>query len=357
MKILADASLPGLHHFFPKPFELSLYHHPQELPSLLSGQDILLCRASLKVTQELLAQTHSLRFVATASSGSDHIDESYLERRAIKLIDAKGSNAIAVADYVIATLVFLQKYKGFSGSKAGVIGLGEVGSRVAQRLRAAGMTVLCNDPPKAELDLNFINSSLEELTDCDLISLHANLHDASPFPSRNLIDARLLKQLKPSMVIINAARGGIVDEEAIVNQNKLIYCTDVYNNEPHIYKKIIDHATLCTPHIAGHSIEAKFRAVAMVSEKLHQYFNLKPPARKFPVISKPIQPPIPNWQDLILSLYNPLNETTALKSASNLELSFNNLRKSHQNRHDFCSYLIESASQEIQQLLGINPAN
>lgn len=155
MKILADASLPELVEAFPKPFELSTYLHANEIPNLLKDQQILLCRSTLQVNESLL-KGHSLRYVATASSGTDHIDSLYLINNAIELIDAKGSNAVAVADYVIASLAFLQKYKGFSGLKAGVIGVGEVGEKVVKRLAAAGMEVHSYDPLRSENDPHFL---------------------------------------------------------------------------------------------------------------------------------------------------------------------------------------------------------
>ncbi|MBA2709785.1 MAG: 4-phosphoerythronate dehydrogenase [Tatlockia sp.] len=354
MKILADASLPGLLEAFPKPFELNLYNDINELAAKLAGQQILLCRANLKVNEDLLKNVQTLLYVATASSGSDHIDKFYLALNKIEWIDAKGSNAIAVADYVIATLAFLQKYKGFSGSRAGVIGVGEVGSRVVSRLKAAGMSVILNDPLKAEVDNNFISSSLKEISECDLISVHVNLHDNLPYPSKDLLNEKFLKQLKPGTVLINSSRGGIVNEEALLKESKsLIYCADVFKNEPSINKKIVDMATLCTPHIAGHSIEAKYRAVAMISEKLHAFLNLKPPVAKFPIIAKGI--PLPraaNWQDLVLALYNPGNETALLKTSHNIGLRFQTLRKAHHNRHDFCSYPIQSSNGDLYQLLG-----
>lgn len=105
MNILADASLPGLKQAFPKPFHLTEYHHPDEIAQLLPGQDILLCRSTLKVNQSLL-KNHCLQYVATASSGTDHLDHLWLGSQNIQVIDAKGSNAQAVADYVVACLAF-----------------------------------------------------------------------------------------------------------------------------------------------------------------------------------------------------------------------------------------------------------
>ncbi|KTC85681.1 NAD(P)-dependent oxidoreductase [Legionella drozanskii] len=352
MKIIADASLPGLHQAFPKPFELSLYNNANELPELLKNQQVLICRATLKVNEKLL-KGHALSYVATASSGTDHIDSLYLKNNSIQLIDAKGSNAIAVADYVIATLAYLQRYKNFSGSKAGVVGVGEVGSRVVKRLTAAGMEVICYDPIKAEQDEEFKNSTLEELALCNLISIHANLHDEHPYPSSNLFNESLLKQLKPNTVIINASRGGIVDEEALLEQKKtLIYCTDVFSNEPKINSKIIELATLCTPHVAGHSIEAKYRAIEMISEKLHAYMQLESPQFNFYPKAPSLSYEEKNWQDLALKLYNPLHETLQLKTAANLESAFLNLRKAHQNRYDFCCYALSMSNHKISKIFG-----
>lgn len=353
MRILADASLPNLSQAFPSPFELTLYKDNEQVPSLLKGHDILLCRTTLKVNESLL-QTNPLKYVATASSGRDHIDLHYLEKKAIPLIDAKGANARAVADYVIASLAFLQKYKNFRGIKACVIGVGEVGSRVLKRLQAAGMTVFCYDPPKALLDKKFVSQALEIIKDCDLLSIHASLHESEPYPSKNLIDKNLLGQLKPGVVIINAARGGIVDEESLLKRKEaLIYCTDVYNHEPSISKELIEFATLCTPHIAGHSVEAKFTAIRLISEKLHALMNLRAPRWQPPIkITANKNLSSLGWQDIILSLYNPLYETMQLKGSEDCKTTFIQLRKAHQNRHDFCNYKIKTNDKQIQKILG-----
>lgn len=356
MKILADASLPGLEQAFPPPFELSFYTQAEELSTSLKNQDILLCRSTLKVNEALLTDHSStLRYVATASSGSDHIDAAYLARYGIELIDAKGSNAPAVADYVLANLAFLKKQQGFEAKKAGIIGLGEVGSRVAKRLAALGMEILCYDPPKSQLDKHFHSLSLNALKHCDLLCIHASFHENAPYPSKNLFDKAFLNELKSGTVIINASRGGIVNEEALLKQKGLIYCTDVYNDEPAINPRIIQFATLCTPHIAGHSIEAKTAAVEMISKKLHHCYQQPFPqnleqARK--TISFQNNPE--NWQDLILALYNPFEESSVLKSAAagELAMSFQKLRKAHQNRHDFSVFTNFFFDEKIRTMLG-----
>ncbi|QRN05147.1 4-phosphoerythronate dehydrogenase [Legionella sp. MW5194] len=352
MPILADASLPDLQTVFPAPFCLSFYQHAEQIPSLLPGKAILLCRSTLKVDAALLSQ-HTLEYVATASSGTDHLDEAFLIGRGITLVDAKGCNAPAVADYVMASLAWLELNQPLPGRLAGIIGCGEVGLRVAQRLQALQWGVRQYDPPKAERDLTFRSCSLDELTACDLICVHANLHDAPPYPSRNSLNADFLSQLKPGTVIINASRGGIVNEADLLAFPHLHYCTDVYLNEPAVNAALLSRALLCTPHIAGHSIEAKHRAVTLLSDKLHEYYGLKPlhhplPARQ----SLPVPAALDSWPSLLLSLYDPVGETHAMKEAGDKQGVFLTLRKAHTFRHDFSTYSSALGNRLLKTLLG-----
>lgn len=344
MKILADASLPGLTKAFPKPFELTTYHQAAELKSLLPGQDILLCRANLQINADLLA-AQSLRFIATASSGTDHIDKNILTQKNIQLIDAKGANASAVADYVCACLAYLLTTNKLAGRKAGIIGLGKVGEKVRDRLSALDFSLALYDPPKALVDEQFRSCNLEDLRTCDLICIHAELQDSLPYPSRNLLDHAFLYALKDHCVIINAARGDIVNEEALLSISKpLLYCTDVYSKEPAINPAIVERAYLCTPHIAGHSLEAKFLAVAQVSKALHEAFGLTPPASEVPKLNLRPIPRNETWAQQILSIYNPAEESRLLKEAMHKQEAFLSLRKAHNTRHDFAAYQVRTTS-------------
>lgn len=351
MKLLADASLPGLDSAFPKPFILTRYHNHEELLRFIPDQDILLCRSTLQVDASLLenARLHS---VATASSGSDHLDHAYLKQRGIQVIDAKGSNASAVADYMMACIAWLEQTKHLKGKRAGVIGMGKVGYKVHKRLQALGFQLRAFDPPKALDDNQFTSDSLASLYDCDLLCIHAELHQNPPYPSINLINKAFLDQLKPGCVLINAARGGIIDEEALITHTTpLIYCTDVYLNEPAINSRLIQMATLCTPHIAGHSLEAKYAAVALISEQLHQQAGIPIPTFAHPPFSH--SPPLNEqeaWQDLVLSIYNPENETVLLKHAHDKQSAFLSLRKKHNTRHDFSLYLSSMKQAEFCEL-------
>lgn len=357
MNILADSTLLGLDEAFPAPFKLTRYNSPEEIKGLLANQEVLLCRSTLKVNQTLLNH-HQLHYVATASSGTDHLDHDFLNSQSISIIDAKGCNATSVADYITSCLAYLNQKQLIKGSIAGVIGMGQVGSQVEKRLRALNFNIVSYDPLKSKQEATFNSCELEHLFKADLLCIHAELHHHFPYPSANLIGMHFLEQLKPGCVIINAARGGIVDEEALLNNKQSItYCTDVYLNEPQINKRVIDKSVLCTPHIAGHSLEAKFAAVALVSEKLHRIAGLPPPQFAKPALAKPltILTNLP-WEDQVLSIYNPLEETLQLKQATDKKSAFLKLRKKHNIRHDFSTYFNSISVHEtikMAQLIGI----
>jgi erythronate-4-phosphate dehydrogenase len=340
VKILADASLPNLEVLFQAPCTLTRYSHHHILKNALPHHDILLCRSTLHVTPELLENTH-LTCIATASSGTDHIDAAYLKTRDIALFDAKGCNAEAVTDYVRSTLAYLNVHNKLSGMQAGIMGVGEVGTRVAQQFKQLGFNTVLYDPPKASRDPNFTSSSFEAFMQCDVLCIHANLHKDAPYPTQHALDASFFENIKPNTVIINAARGGIVDEHALLNTHTpLVYCTDVYQNEPDINPALVAYATLCTPHIAGHSIEAKKDAVLHVSQAIHHHLTLTPPTPPTRhAVPKPFSASSTTWYEHALALYNPADETNALKQALNKREAFITLRKAHQHRHNYSAYL------------------
>ena len=348
MNILADKSLPDLEALFPSPFHLTYYVDEQGLRQALPKNDILLCRSTLKVTPALLKNS-SLQCVATASSGIDHIDTSYLKKHDIRLFDAKGSNARAVTDYVITVLAYLQQQHHVpQGNKAGIIGWGEVGKRVGARLRHVGFDVIAYDPflyPPSD-------ACLDALTACHLLCLHPHYHTSQPYPSAKLVSYDFLNALCPNTIIINAARGGIVDETALLSTaTPLIYCSDVYQNEPTPSKDTLHFATLCTPHIAGHSLEAKTKAIEQLSQQLHAHYQLKAPSPRIEPRNLNLPNQASTWQDIVLSLYHPKRDTERLKHAQDKKEAFLALRQAH-HRHDFISYDTTRLDAKIKAILG-----
>lgn len=335
IKMIADSSLPNLRHYFNDRFEITQYTNEQDLREKLSEHTLLLCRSTLNISSSLLFDTQ-ISCVATVSSGTDHIVQDY----PIRIIDAKGANARAVADYIIACVAYCQLRGYLSGLQVGIIGVGAVGTGVVSRLQQLGFTTKQFDPLRAMQDPNFSSCEWYDLLDSDLICVHANLQDNTVYPSRHLLNETFLSQLKSGTVIINAARGDIVDEKALLNcRQTLYYCTDVYSHEPDINPALIDYSTLCTPHIAGHSIEAKNNALQLVSQKIQKGFGQ--PMMKISDETVKIELPRSSclsWQEAILSLYNPEIDTIALKQARNVSQTFLGLRQAHQFRHDFNCY-------------------
>lgn len=327
IKVLADATLPALDKAFPEAFfSLSLYE-PQDCAfNKLSDHEALVCRSTLAVTSQWVDQS-PLKIIATASSGTDHIDKTALDKNSIRLFDAKGSNALAVVNYVLACLAYLQQTQYVTCHQVGIIGLGAVGSLLASQLRALAFRVVGFDPLKP----GFRSDPLEQVLQSDVLCLHPNLHSHPPFPSVNWVNQAFLEQIPAGSAIINAARGGIVDEQALLATDKdLFYCTDVFKQEPAINPSVVTQAILATPHIAGHTLEAKHRAVALVSQQIHQAYGL-------PFVDKITPPPSPQWllspqqwQEQVLAHYNPYAETQQLKQASDKTQAFKTLRKKHQ---------------------------
>ena len=349
IKMMADASIANLTHYFDNRFEITLFSNDKDLRKKISDHNLLLCRSTLRVDSELLTD-YALDCVATVSSGIDHIAQGY----PIKILDAKGANARSVTDYVVACIAYCQLERYLSGRQVGIIGVGAVGSAVAFRLKQLGFKIQLFDPLRALQDLHFVSCDWQDLFNCDLICVHANLQDDTRYPSKHLLNAAFLSQLRTGTVIINAARGDIVDEAALLAcPQKLVYCTDVYGHEPHINPKLIDYASLCTPHIAGHSIEAKMNALKLVSEKIQNWYGL--PLTQSMQDHKPVASPTDSysvWQQAILSIYNPHTDTVALKQTQDLETKFLELRKQHIYRHDFNRYTGFKESSMLQDALG-----
>ena len=352
--VLIDGSLrPYIDRLFHPSFHLTAYDSTQALRQQLCHHEVLVCRATLPVNEALLVDS-TIRCVATATSGTDHVDRLYLQKQHIALLDAKGANASSVADYVVACVAYCQIHHAWQGAQIGIIGVGAVGSRVQARLQSLGFDVVGYDPVRAEKEASFRSATLETLLQSDMLCIHAALHDGPAFPSRHLLSDDLLANLQTGTVILNAARGEIVDEKALLNAHQtLYYYTDVYAHEPMISPEIVAYATVCTPHIAGHSIEARRATITTVVEKLHHHYGL---AMRFPSEdSKPIVTNVPEgatWQQLVLAVYNPGAETRELKQSRLLAETFLTLRQAHRERHDFSKYQLQPKHRLFESAFG-----
>ena len=283
MKVVADSGILGLDRFHGAVSELILLPGRDIDNACLLDADALLVRSITRVDKSLLDGT-AVKFVGTATSGRNHIDEQYLRDEGIAFADSKGANASAVVDYAFAALAYLTRFHAdggasFVGTTVGIVGVGCVGSLLNKRLEAAGINTLCCDPPRAlsehsEETRRFV--ALDDVMRCDVVCVHVPLNNAAEYSTSHLIGARELALLPAGGVLINACRGGVVDEDAVrayASAHKTFnYCSDVWRDEPIVAPEIVAAARLATPHIAGYSVQAKRAATDRLLAALQEHF-------------------------------------------------------------------------------------
>lgn len=278
MKFVVDKNIPFAREAFGMFGDVVALATDTITREVIQDADVLIVRSEIKVNRSLLDGT-SVKFVGTATSGLDHVDTEYLASKGIAFASAPGCNSNAVKEYVIAALSHLAVTNGFSlaGKSIGVVGVGNVGSKVVRAAEALGMRVLPNDPPLARQtgDKRFL--PLDALMDCDIITLHVPLTKIGGDPTHHLFDSERFSKLKPGAIFINTSRGGVVEtsalRQAITDQRVSFAVIDVWENEPAINLDLLRIVSLGTPHIAGHSVEGKVNAVRILREALCAHFG------------------------------------------------------------------------------------
>ena len=240
--------------------------------ALVADADVLLVRSVTRVGGALLAGSR-VRFVGSATIGTDHLDLSWLAAQGITWANAPGCNAVAVADYVVAALCACDP--DWLGKTVAIVGCGNVGAGLYRRLRNLGVDCLCYDPfltPGGELPL----VAFDRVLDADILCLHTPLTRDGPHPTWHLFDADLLGRLKPGALVLNAGRGEVVDNAALLAQlenNRLRAVLDVWEGEPRICRDLLARVAIGTPHIAGYSLEGRLRGTLRVHEALCRFLG------------------------------------------------------------------------------------
>lgn len=279
MNILYEDSMPFAHEYFSLLGEVQAYPSRQLSLEQLNNVDVLAVRSTTKITEALLAKANRLHTVATATAGTDHLNIPLLNERGIKWYAASGCNAIAVAQYVISALMAMETKQGVDVQKltVGIIGAGKVGSALSQYLNALDIeSVLCDPPIEHSDDRHFV--SLHQALTCDVVSLHVPFTRSGPYATEKLLSAEKLAALSTSQWLINACRGEVIDEQALLalkRQHKgprLVL--DVWLDEPDINQALLPYVDIATPHIAGHTDEGKIRGTQMVFDYLTQQYNI-----------------------------------------------------------------------------------
>ena len=279
MKIIADANIPFVAECFSSIGEVKVVGGREITPGIVSDADVLLVRSITPVGADLLTGS-KVRFVATATIGFDHIDVDFLRRNNIGFASAPGSNANSAAEYVIAGLLEIGQRYGIDleDKSIGIIGVGNVGSRVANECAALGMQIYLNDPPLQRETGEAKYMPLKELFDCDFITLHTPLTFEGVDKTYHLADEKFFESLKERCVFVNASRGGVVDSEALktaIRSGRLqAVVLDVWENEPNIDIELLEMVDIGTPHIAGYSLDGKITGMIMIYKAVCEYFRL-----------------------------------------------------------------------------------
>jgi len=273
---------------------------------------ILALRSTTKVNRELL-EGSQVRFVGTATIGTDHLDIPYFDKAGIKWCFAPGCNANSVSEYIAAALLYLACKHGITleGKAIGVIGVGNVGRRVVQKARALGMRVLMNDPPREraeksgqwgvgsgqkEDDGNAFVSLEKVLAEADIITMHVPLTKDGPDKTFHLADATFFARAKKGLILLNAARGPVVDSPALISALDTGWVShvvlDTWEEEPHYRMDLVPRVDIATPHIAGHSFEGKMMGTVMVYREVCKFLGVPAVWSHEPLMPPPLVPEV-----------------------------------------------------------------
>ncbi len=339
----------------------------------VADADALIVRSKTAINEALLRDSR-LAFVGTATAGTDHMDIGYLNHVPLAWCSAPGCNANSVAEYVVSGILSLANRHGFEPRRMciGVVGVGEVGSRVVRKAEALGITVLRNDPPLrlATGDPEFLPIE-EVLAHADILTFHVPLTASGPFPTHHLANADLLSRLKPGCILINASRGEVVETEALLcalDHGVVSHAIlDVWEGEPRISREALEQVELGTPHIAGYSFEGRVNGTVAVYREACHFFEVEPawtPNEKaFPraprvhLDARGLSDEALLWS-VVSAVYNIEGDDRALREGlsgdESLPIHFERLRRSYPPRREFPSVTagIEHAHPKVLERIG-----
>ena len=279
MKFVVDRHLPFIENAFGPLGELRVVDTVELTAAEIRDADVVIIRSTTKIDRALLEGSR-VKFVGTATIGTDHVDLEYLASKGIAFASAPGSNSNSVKEYVVGALLRLGRLKGLRlrGLTIGIVGAGHVGSKVQQAATSLGMRVLMNDPPLARRTGDPRYVALDELMEADIISLHVPLTRGGEDPTYHLFDDARFDRLKEGTIFINTSRGSVVDTASLKSalmRGQVGSCVlDVWENEPAIDVELLGAAAIGTPHIAGYSMEGKANAVRMIREAVCRHFGI-----------------------------------------------------------------------------------
>lgn len=366
MRIVADDNIPFLKGALEPYAEVVYIPGKQIKMEMLKDSDALLIRTRTICNESLLKGT-SIRFIGTATIGFDHIDTDYCRRNNIVWTNAPGCNSDSVQQYIAAALLRISSEYHFNlkVQTLGIIGVGNVGSKVEKFARSIGMKVLLNDPPRARIEgkKNF-HSLNTVLSGSDILTVHVPLNVVGEDQTWHLFSEESFKKIKRGAWFLNSSRGEVTDTYSLkkaLNSGMLSGAViDVWENEPHIDPELLQQAFIATPHIAGYSTDGKVNGTSMVVNSLTKYFNL-PSENWYPSdVPSPTSPYISidcnNKSDeeiireAVIHTYNIYKDDSMLRRSPQ---DFEKLRGHYPVRREFTSYTINlrDGTENVRQTL------
>jgi erythronate-4-phosphate dehydrogenase len=360
VKILADQNIPCVADAFRDLGEVTLMPGREIRREHLSECECLIIRTVTRVDADLLDDT-PVEFVGTATIGTDHIDLDYLAKSNIGCSNAAGCNAEAASEYVISGLFALAQRKEFNPFKlkAGIVGFGNVGSRLHHKLDTLGIECLVCDPPLQEADTSsqgFVDLDTI-LRECNFISLHVPLTHAGQHPTFHLLDAEQLQRLAADCLLVNAARGEVVNNQALLDvlqrRDDLLVFLDTWENEPNLLRELLQRVDLATPHIAGYSVEGRLRGTQMVLDAACKHFGIStgwhmsqqlPPDQD--LVLQASDSTASAWHDLFYQHFDIWRDHEALTAGSDLDDAsfarhFDALRRVYPDRLEYERFIVQ----------------
>ena len=241
--------------------------------------DVLIVRSETKVNRDLLEGSR-VKFVGHVTIGTDHVDEEYLAKNGIAFVSAPGSNSNSVSEYITAALLELAQINSFSlnNKTIGIIGVGNVGSKVWRKAEALGLRVLLNDPPLERMGSSYPLHTLDKVMEADFVTLHVPLTRTGSDATYHLFDENRIRKMKQGAILFNTSRGAVVDTEALkrtlLDKHLAAAVLDVWEGEPNISASLLELVTLGSPHIAGYSLDGKVNALRMNYEAVCRFLSI-----------------------------------------------------------------------------------
>jgi len=370
MNIYIDENIPYAQDFFTEHGNLHFFSGRKVSAEQLIDADVLLVRSITQVNEKLLRLNKNLKFVGTATIGTDHIDQTYLKERGIVFSSAPGCNKVSVAEYILSSLLVLAEQQQFilADKSIAIVGAGNTGSAVYQRLNALGMNCKLYDPPLQLAGDKRQFCTFKQVLQADIISLHVPKVVQGQFPTVQLFDHDVLSQLSNGQILLNAARGDLIDNQALLKLAEQgltpTLVLDVWESEPHIDQKLLPYVAIATPHIAGYSLDGRVRGTEMLYQALCDFLQLKVKHTTTDfvhradinrvAISKKIDQPL--IKSLMHLIFDVRRDDALFREVIEDVDGFDTMRKTYQERRELSTLTVESSVEQntLLQLLGFS---